>query len=248
MITRARHCAPALERALRALGAEALVFPTIETAPPDSYEALDRTLERVGSFDWIVFTSATGVESLAARMAALGRDPSELRRARLAAIGPATAERLRRRGLEVAVVPAEYRAEAIAAALGPERIRGARFLIPRAQVAREALPRMLLQMGAREVEVVPAYKTLRPEAVGVERIRELIATGAIDLVSFTSSSTVDNFCELVGRPVAGLRAAVIGPVTAATARRRGFSVVACPAEYTVAALVAAIRDYFRARA
>jgi uroporphyrinogen III methyltransferase/synthase len=141
-------------------------------------------------------------------------------------------------------MPDEYRAEAIADAIGSKRIRGKRFLIPRAEIAREALPGILRAKGAREVQIAPAYRTIKPKGAQVERMRELIASRAIDLVTFTSSSTVKNFCELVGIAAKGLKAAAIGPITAEAARRKGFEVVVTPNEYTISALTAAIRDYF----
>jgi len=247
VVTRALGKSPAFAGELRAMGAEAIEFPTIETAPPDCYDALDAALARLGEFDWIIFTSATGVESFIARLRTLGRDLRELgARTLIGAIGPATAAKLREHALTVAVTPAEYRAEAIAEAIGVDRVRGARFLIPRAQVAREALPQMLECAGAREVAVVAAYSTVKPKNAQVDRMRELIGSGQIDLVTFTSSSTVSNFCDLLGSIPRGLKAAAIGPITAETARARGFEVVVSPAEYTVGALAVAIVDYFRA--
>ncbi|MFZ1121183.1 MAG: uroporphyrinogen-III synthase, partial [Candidatus Binataceae bacterium] len=230
---------------LRALGAQVTEFPTIEIVAPDSYTAIDAALARTTSFDWVIFTSATGVERMLERMKTRGVDPLALGGAKLGAIGPATAARLAERALTVAAMPREYRAEAIVEALGAEPIRGARILIPRAQVAREVLPEMLIAAGAREVVVAPVYKTVKPANAPVERVRELAAAGAIDLVAFTSSSTVTNFCEMIGASVArGLRAAAIGPITAETARASGLQVVVQPTEYTVPALIAAIRDYF----
>ncbi len=245
VVTRERSKSSSFASELRALGAEAIEFPTIETVPPDSYEALDRAIARLGSFDWIIFTSATGVERFIARLEALGRNIRELGSASLAAIGPATESRLKGWALKVAAMPREYRAEAIAEVIGEDRIRAHSFLIPRAQVAREALPEILRARGAREVIVAAAYRTVIPKGAAIERMRELVAAGAIDLVTFTSSSTVNNFCELVGAPARGLKAAAIGPITAATARERGFNVVLSPAQYTIAALAGAIAEHFR---
>ncbi|HKM99529.1 MAG TPA: uroporphyrinogen-III C-methyltransferase [Candidatus Binataceae bacterium] len=243
VVTRSREASAAFARDLRALGADAIEFPTIETAPPASYAALDRAIARLDRFDWIIFTSATGVECFIARLRTLGNDIRTLGNASLCAIGPATAERLQNYALRVAAMPAEYRAEAIIPAIGARRIRGARILIPRAQVAREILPQTLREKGAREVEVAPAYRTIKPAKAAVERIRSLIDAGEIDLATFTSSSTVANFCDLVG-DVKGLKAAVIGPITADTARRRGLDVVVRPARYTVPALIDAISTHF----
>ncbi len=246
IVTRAAASDSAFVRELRALGAEAIEFPTIRIVPPESYEVLDRALSQPDSFDWVIFTSATGVEAFIGRLKALGRDIRELAGASLAAIGPATAKRLKAHALKVAAIPAEYRAEAIIAAIGDDGIRGRRFLIPRAQVAREALPRLLVEKGAREVVIAPAYKTVKPQGAEVEWVRGIL--GTVDLVTFTSSSTVNNFCELLGPGIPrGMKAAAIGPITAETAREQGFEVVVCAAQYTLSALSAAIADYFQAR-
>ena len=239
VITRAASNAAKLARRLRELGADAIEFPTIETVRPESYSLIDNALERLNSFDWIVFTSATGVEAFADRLRARGRDIRELGQAAIAAIGPATAARLWKYALKVTAIPSEYRAEALIGAIGG-RIAGARILIPRAAVAREILPTQLREKGAAEVIVAPVYRTVRPARANATRIRELMASGSIDLVTFTSSSTVTNFRELVGEIPRGLQAAVIGPITADTAREAGFEVVVSPVEYTVDALVSAM--------
>lgn len=244
VITRARATASSFACELRALGAEVTEFPTIEIVAPDSYAAIDEALARLDAFDWIIFTSATGVEHFIARIRERGTDARTMDGAKIAAIGPATAARLDAEGFSVAALPAEYRAEAIVDAIGAERIRGARILIPRAQVAREILPAMLREAGAREVVVAPAYKTVTAADAPVERVRALAATREIDLVAFTSSSTVTNFCAMVGEAASGLKAAAIGPITAASARDAGLKVVVLSHTYTVTALIEAIRDYF----
>ncbi|MGH8012674.1 MAG: uroporphyrinogen-III synthase, partial [Candidatus Binataceae bacterium] len=242
VITRAAGNASALADRLRALGAEAVEFPTIESGPPDAYDKLDDALGRVSSFDWIIFTSATGVEYFVARIRMLERDIRELADAAIAAIGPATAARIRSHGLKVAAIPREFRAEAIIDAIGEGNIVGARILIPRAQVAREILPSQLVAKGASEVVVAPAYKTVMPASPNLPHIRALVASGGIDMVTFTSSSTASNFHQMVGGT--GLKAAAIGPITAASAQRLGYNVVACPTDYTVDGLIEAIVGYF----
>lgn len=246
VITRAREVIGSFAAGLRALGAEVLEFPTIETAAPDSYAVIDAALERVASFDWVIFTSATGVERLLERMRTRGTDLRAMAGAKLGAIGPATAARLAEHALTVAALPQEYRAEAIIEAIGAARIRDARILLPRAQAAREVLPEMLAAAGAREVVVAPVYKTVRPGRAPIERVREMAKARTIDLAVFTSSSTVTNFGEMIGSAAArGLKAAAIGPVTAETARAAGMEVVVQPGDYTIAALIDAIRDYFK---
>jgi uroporphyrinogen III methyltransferase/synthase len=245
VVTRARATASAFAIALTRLGAEVAEFPTIETAPPRSYASLDRAIKRINRFDWIIFTSAMGVESFVDRMKSRGRDIRDLGRASIAAIGPATAARLADYALRVKAVPGEYRAEQIIPAIGIKRIRDKRFLIPRAEVAREALPEILRAKGAREVVVAPAYRTIKPKRAQVDRMRELLESGKIDLLTFTSSSTVTNFCELIGTSGKGIKAAAIGPITAATAEELGFDVVVRPAKYTIEALTESIRAHFQ---
>jgi uroporphyrinogen III methyltransferase/synthase len=238
VITRARGQASTFARELRALGAEVIEFPTIETVAPDSYATLDASIERLGEFEWVIFTSATGVNAFIERMKTLQKDIRAMGRARIAAIGPATAQALRNHALLVDAMPTEYRGEAIVDAMGAEKIRGAHILIPRAQVAREVLAQMLQEQGASEVVVAPAYKTIAPKRIALD-----LAYG-YDLVAFTSSSTVSNFVEIVGQPGHDAKAAAIGPITAGTAQKLGFEVVAKPRDYTIPALVASIREYF----
>jgi uroporphyrinogen III methyltransferase/synthase len=248
VITRARPGAARFATMLRELGADIIEFPTIELAPPDDgYSVLDRALGRLDSFDWVIFTSANGVDAVLARMRLCGIGFSALARRRIAAIGPATAKRLETAGFRVAALPREYRAEEIVPAIGMEAISGARFLIPRAQVAREVLPAILRERGAAEVLVAPAYRTVTPSTDDANAMAQWLTEGTIDLVTFTSSSTVDNFVALVRKIPHGMRAAVIGPITADTARRHGFEVVVCPKDYTIPALAQAIADYFADR-
>jgi len=237
VITRAAGKVSAFARELRALGAEVIEFPTIETVAPDSYATLDAQIARLDAFDWIIFTSATGVEAFIERMKTLRKDIRAMGKARIAAIGPATAEALKNCALLVDAMPSEYRGEAIVDAIGVDKIRGAHILIPRAQVAREVLAKMLQERGAGEVVVAPAYKTIAPRGIALDSV-------PYDLVAFTSSSTVSNFVEITGKPHPGAKAAAIGPITAATAGDLGFEVVVKPREYTIPALVAAIRVYF----
>jgi uroporphyrinogen III methyltransferase/synthase len=242
VVTRAAgDAAQSFARALRAMGARVIEFPVIEIAPPDDFAPLDRAIARLDSFDWLIFTSPNGVDAFFERLKALSLHSDAMRRARLGAIGPATAARLEARGLKADAVPGEYRAEAIVGAIGAARIRGARFLIPRAKVAREELPRMLAEAGAAEVSVVPAYQTRPRRGSFSESLRRRIE--AADLLTFTSSSTVESFCALLGSPAPRRHAAVIGPITAESARRRGFEVVAMPEHYTIPALAEAIRKW-----
>jgi uroporphyrinogen-III synthase len=228
VITRPRDRAQRLAERLRSLGAEPIVFPTvrIEPADPGPLDAAVRSLEH---YDWIVFTSANGVDAFYVRLLAAGKDARELARRKVAAIGPVTAQALRQRGIEPALVPEEYVAEAILRALG--EVRGQHFLLPRADIAREALAAGLRRKGAVVTEVA-AYRTVGAGTAPPDLSRA-------DAVTFTSSSTVRHF--VASGAVAGKAKVVcIGPVTAATARELGLTVHAVATTYTEDGLIQAL--------
>jgi uroporphyrinogen III methyltransferase/synthase len=250
VVTRPREQAGELARSLEDAGAEVVLFPTIAIAPPLDPAALDRAVATSAGYDWIVFTSSNGVRAFFARFSAQQRDVRELAGARLAAIGPETAAELERRMLRPAVVPREYRAEGLLDALAAEDLHGSRILLPRAAGARAVLPETLVARGASVDEVI-AYRAVTPPDADVPGLRAAIAAGEIDALTFTSSSTVRHFVELIGRDVVATLGgaarpivACIGPVTAETAREAGLTVDVCPADYTVPALAAALVDHF----
>jgi uroporphyrinogen III methyltransferase/synthase len=243
VVTRARAQAGELSRELEALGAEVFEFPTIEIKPPEDFGPLDEAIGNLDSFDWIVFTSVNGVEAFVKRLRHHGLDLRAVpQSAKLAAIGPATAHRVESAGLRVDVTPAEYRAEALIEALAGHSLESKKVLIPRAEVAREILPEKLREAGA-EVVVPPAYESV-PSEEGKERLKELLENGEIDCVTFTASSTVENFVRAFGEEAARLlseaRVACIGPITAETARGHGLRVDAEADEYTIPGLVKAV--------
>jgi len=249
VVTRAREQAAALVRALTALGADVVAAPAIHIAPLADLEALRAALAQVARYRWIVFTSRNAVEVVCGRLPEWGMTPRDLTRAGVAAIGPATAEALARYGVTPNLVPREYVAEAVVAALAASGdLRGQRVLVPRAREARDALPAGLRALGAT-VDVVAVYETVREPGDGSALAGELLA-GKIDAVTFTSSSTVRHFVEIVGREAATcgrFAAAVIGPVTAATARELGLGAPVQAEHYTVPALVEMLVQYFGER-
>lgn len=250
VITRRREQARELNQALRRRGATVIELPTIALAPPRSWKPLDAALARLDLYHWVIFTSVNGVEHFLARLRKLGGSPARLRRARLAAIGPATARALLRYGLRVDVVPEEFHAEGLVAALQKRRWRGQRVLVARAAQARELLPRQLRRQGAR-VDVVAVYRTVAPPA-SARRARAIFRRHSPDLIAFTSSSTVRNFFALLGRGaarqlLAGVAVATIGPVTSRTARALGLRVAVEAHPHTVPALVRAVENYFRSQ-
>jgi uroporphyrinogen III methyltransferase/synthase len=250
LVTRARTQAGELAAQLEDLGADVLLVPTIEIAAAPDPAALDRAVAEAGTYDWIVFTSANGVRIFLERLDALGLDVRGLARARLAAIGPETAAALERWMLRPSVVPPEYRAEGLLDALAEADVRGRRFLLPRAAGARAILPETLRARGAIVDEVI-AYSAVPPADADVRGLCAALDASAIDVVTFTSSSTVRNFAAMIGaETLAAMRrpgsplVACIGPVTADTARAVGLRVDLVPSVYTIPALARAVADHF----
>jgi uroporphyrinogen III methyltransferase / synthase len=248
LITRAREQASRFAALLREYGAEPIEVPTIQIVPPGSWEPLDRAIAGIRTYDWLIFTSVHGVQAFWARFDVQERQLSDLRGLHVCAIGPATAAALQERGIDVDVMPREYRAEAVVESLAALPMAGTRILVPRAAVARDVLPRALEACGAH-VDVVEAYRTIVPVS-GLEPEKwRWLQQGTIDVVTFTSSSTVTNFALLVGEMDLSqlLRQAIvacIGPITAETARAHGLTPTIVSTAYTVPALARAIVKYF----
>jgi len=247
VITRARAQAQRFAQLLEAAGARVLQAPTIVIEPPASWELLDTALGALESFTWVVFTSVNGVAMVDRRLAARGLAWTAIARKRVAAIGPATAEALAEHGVRVELVPTEYRAEGLIEGL--RRVVGPsdRVLLPRAKETRDVLVVELRRLGVAVTEV-PAYQTRRIED-GVARLREALASGSVDAVTFTSSSTARNFAEQFSDDERSawrgrIAVASIGPITAATAAEYGLSTDVMPSEYTIPALARALAHYF----
>jgi len=247
VVTRARAQAGRFAALLEEAGARVLVAPTIEIAPPDSWEPLDGALRAAASYRWALFTSANAVEVVGERLARLGLGPEALRGCRIGAIGPATAAALRELGLRAEVVPVEHVAEALVAALSGLVHPGDRVLVPRAAEAREVLVAELRRTGAA-VDEIAAYRT-RPARGEAHELRRALALRQVDAVTFTSSSTVRHFAALfppgeLASAMAGVAVACIGPITRETARELGLETRIMPDEYTIPALARAIAAHF----
>ncbi len=248
VVTRTREQASDLVERLEELGAACEEFPTIRIVPPDSWVPLDNAIKGIEQFDWIVFTSVNGVKNFLARLRALGLDLRVLGKCKVAAIGPKTGELLEDVYLKPDFMPAEYRAEGIIEGLKAAGVVGKRVLIPRAEVAREILPQKLTEAGAF-VEVVPAYKTVKPETEEKDRLIAMLENREIHMVTFTSSSTVTNFVEILGQErvsdlLKGVDIASIGPITAETAEKCGIRTHVMPPEFTIAEMVTSIGEYY----
>jgi len=229
---------------LRGRGARVVECPTIQIVSPQEWGPLDRALKEVRSYDWVVFTSVNGVRFVTERLAAVGEDPAVLMVPKVAAIGPGTREALESRGMSVQFMPQTYQAEAVAEGLIAHGVAGSRVLLPRAETARDVLPRRLRDSGAL-VDVVVAYRTLKPADIG-EKMTAALKRG-VDVAAFTSSSTVRNFMEVLPDKdlLEGVRVAVIGPITGATAESYGLTPCIVAEEFTVKGLVDAIVKWYR---
>ena len=255
IITRAAAQAAEFAAELERYGARVVACPVIEIVAPESYEPLDEAIDNLYGYDWLVFTSVNGVDYFLRHLTGRGHDLSELKELRVCAIGDATAERLTEAHVHTDVVPNEFKAEGVFASLasylgGREKLSGLNFLIPRAAVARDYLPRELEKAGAR-VDVVAAYRTVPPKTVDRARIEAMIAGGGVDCITFTSSSTVTNFARLfdttdLSELLAGVRVACIGDITAHTAAQYGLRTDIQPQAYTTADLARAIAAYYGA--
>ena len=250
LITRAREQSTEFTSRLKELGAEVIAFPTIEIVPPLRWDRLDQAMDQLHTYDWIIFTSANGVHFFWQRLKEKGyhlRVPPSLR---VCAIGPATANQLREKGVPVHYIPKEYVAESILDGFEKMAIQGNRMLLARARIARDVLPKGLRKMGA-EVEVVEVYRTVKPKG-GARRLRQLLSNESVDVITFTSSSTVNHFAELLKKEnlkacLKGIAVACIGPVTTRTAKTWGIRVQIQPEAYTVPALTQAIAEYYARR-
>jgi uroporphyrinogen-III synthase len=242
LVGRAHHQAGALSGELRKLGATVLEIPFIEIRRPRSFQPLDRALKDLDSYDWLILTSVNGVEAMWERLSKLHLTEKNLDCLRIAAIGPATKKAIEQRGVKVNVVPKEYVAESVVRSLR-RRVKEKRVLLVRAKVARDVIPTQLRAAGA-DVDVVEAYETVVPQSSRT-RLRAVLKNPRRrpHVVTFTSSSTVRNFVDLLGARVAnlgGMRFASIGPVTSSTLRELGLPVDIAAKEFTIPGLLKAV--------
>jgi uroporphyrinogen III methyltransferase/synthase len=251
LITRAREQSSSFAQVLEAAGAEVVEFPTISFAPPENWAPLDAAIGRLRQYQLAIFTSANGVRFFWERLQKAGRDIRDLYGMTVCAIGPATAAALQSLGVRADIVPTEFKAEAlveaVAAAVGAEGLRGSRVLLARAAEAREVIPEELTRRGA-QVDVVPAYRTVK-SARDPEGLRAMLRDGKIHAVTFTSSSTVTHFLDLMNEGTMellnGVTVASIGPITAETAARHGIVSHIMPENYTIPALAEALIRHFQ---
>ena len=243
LVTRAREQASEFADKLLSFGAEPVEFPMLSfTAPSDNYAALDSALADLSRFDWMVFTSANGVKHAFERMEKRGKDSRALSPVKVAAVGPATCDALQKRGITPDFVPLEFVSEAVAREF-PESLIDTRILLARAENARDTLPD-LLRDGQARVTNAPAYTSVISTS-GADAIKQQLADGDIDVITFASSNTVRNFVEAIGGaenvPNSVLLAA-IGPVTADTCRELLRAPDCTASQYTINGLIAAVTE------
>ena len=236
VVTRARGQAASFSATLRALGAEVIELPTIETQPVPAGGPLDEAISDLAGYDWVIFTSANGVRYFVERLDQSKRDLRDLS-AKICCIGPATAAAVRELHVKVDLLPEQFVAEGVLAAFEPHDLDGKRVLLPRAALARDILPVALEKRGA-EVHVAPAYQTVLPAAAEAVAAKVFGSSRQLDWVTFTSSSTAKNFAKLVPADrLEGVRIASIGPITSATIREQGMRVDVEAREYTTDGLI-----------
>lgn len=252
VVTRAASQATELSRLLENFGAKVLVCPTIEIREPDNYERLDEALEHLYGYDWLIFTSANGVEYFLRRLTSRSLKVEDLDEVKVCAIGQRTAARLHEAHVHVDLVPSKATGEGVFADLrdfvgGVEQLQGLNVLLPRATFGRDYLPQTLKQAGAR-VDVVATYQTVLPETFDRGRLSAMLAAGG-DCIAFTSPSSIRNLARLfdthdLSEVLAGAAIACIGSVTAMAAAEYGLCVDIQPEEFTAADLARAIAGYY----
>ena len=244
LVTRSRRQASVLCRLLADEGADVLEVPAIEIAPPEDYGGLDDAIHSMGSYQWVIFTSVNGVEAFFERLKAQEMDSRALGPVKVCAIGPATATALESYGIKADFVPRQFESSSIVKGLAHLGVRGAKVLLPQADIAHQYLVEELEGLGAL-VEKQTAYRTLAPqESRGMAH--KALEAGKIDIVTFTSSSTVRNMLDLLDGGKAlmeGMLIACIGPITAKTAREAGLKVDVVASSHTVEGLVHALKSH-----
>jgi uroporphyrinogen III methyltransferase/synthase len=249
LVTRTRDQASELVNLLEDAGAECLEGATIALVEPETWQELDAALAELPGYDWLLFTSINAITFFFQRLRELNLDARDLKGPKIGVVGTATAEALRGYGLRADLLPREFTGEGLATVLLEAGVADKKILLPRAQEAREVLVEQLTAGGAK-VEVVPVYRNVKP--AGYAEVRTALEKKEIDLVTFTSSSTVSNFLEMLEikdreefeRLLSGVKVAVIGPITARTAIKNGLKIDIQPETYTIPALVTAIVAHF----
>lgn len=230
---------------LEELGAEIIEFPTIEIVPPEDYSGLDKAIDKIDSYHWLIFTSGNGVKYFFKRLMTRGRDIRDLKGIKVCAIGTKTAAEIKRYGIKVDLMPDEFNAEGLIKAIQGIKVsrgrgvKGMKFLLPRAEKAREIFPEKVRELGG-EIDVPVTYRTVKPEMHG-KRLKRFLKEGRISIATFTSAATFNNFREIIGEDADELlkdvTIAAIGPVTAKAIENSGLKIHIMPKQATIEAMV-----------
>ena len=245
VITRPEKQANDLAKLLIKEAANPIHFPTIKIVPPPNWRELDAAIKKLEEYEWLIFTSANGVAYFFQRLFAKKKDIRDLKGIKICCIGPATAQQVENKGIRVDLVPEKFISEGILESFSGKNLKGKKILLARAAKARDVLPEGLKKLGAK-VDVATTYVTVNSGKKKNE-LEELFEENQVDVVTFTSSSTVNNFIKIAGsgfKLPKGVKIACIGPVTAATAKKAGFTVDIHQEEYTMEGLVDALKKFF----
>ena len=245
VVTRARAQASALTEKLETEGAKVLEVPAIKIVDPEDFTPLDKAQNNLPSYDWVIFTSANGVDLFFDRLLKNGKDARAFANNKIAAIGSATADMLTAYGLTADLVPASYKAEDLVDTLLPQLHKGSKVLLARAKEARNVLPDALQAAGA-DVEVVAVYETVA-DCENKDELVTALQNKAVDCITFTSSSTVKNLLQALGDAkelLTGVTLAAIGPITAKTMEKNGLKPTVCAETYTIDGLVEALNKFY----
>jgi uroporphyrinogen III methyltransferase/synthase len=248
---------------LEELGAEIIEFHTIKIVPPDEWTDLDKAIDKINSYDWLILTSVNGVKFFFNRFFEKDRDIRDLKGVKICTVGSKTASAIRKYGIKVDLIPEKFNAEGLVEAFVKENrkqkidniyqtseesstlLKGLRILLPRAETAREVFPQKVRELGG-EIDVVTAYKTVKPEVHG-KRLKRFLREGKISIATFTSAATFNNFMDIMGEDASDLlkdvTIAVIGPITAKAVEKAGLTVSIMPEEATVEAMVQEIINW-----
>ena len=247
---------------LEELGAEIIEFPTIEIVPPITWDELDKSIDKIETYNWLIFTSANGIRFFFKRFFERDKDIRELKGIKICAVGSKTALEVKKYGMKVDLVPEEFNAEGLVEAFLKEhreqnlptgqagtehRLKGLKILLPRAEVAREIFPEKVKEMGG-EIDIATAYRAVTPEIHG-KRLNRFLKEGKISIATFTSAATFNNFMSIMDHDAHGLlrgvAIAVIGPVTARAVEKAGLKVSIMPKQATIEAMIQGIIEWVK---
>lgn len=235
--------------ALEELGAEVIEFSTIKIVPPENWGELDAAIDKIESYNWLIFTSTNGVKFFFKRLFERERDIRDLKGIKICSIGEKTASFIKSYGIKVDLVPEKFNAEGLIESLTDNGLKGLRFLLPRAEEAREVFPEKVRELGG-EIDVATAYRAVKPEVHG-KRLRRFLKEGKISIATFTSAATFNNFMSIMEDDALGLlrgvAIAVIGPVTARAVEKAGLKVSIMPEEATIEAMIKSIVEWSAGR-